>query len=872
MYLLRLCIILTALLTAAVPPAASDELRGVVRNDSGEPLASVIVKATGETGKDYRAVTGEDGAFAISLEPADTVLSLRFSRLGYEAVTRKAVAPYKALTVTMSRTSVALREVTVKAPSVRVKGDTISYQLADFAGKGDVTLQDALQKVPGVEVNGNGALKYNGKEISNFYINGMDLLGGKYNIATTSIPHSYVNTVEVLNNHEYIKVRRGIFSDNVAMNIRLKPKAMFKPMGKYEASAGYGDRLRGEVSGAGMLFTDNLQSILTVKAGNISEFAAYDNNAHYSQDRTTDKTAAEKILGEMSAANPPLGRNRWVDPLDVSASLNFMNKFSADATLRVNAGYEYAHTEYDYSETASYFGGENDVTISRTTSPETGTHRPSLSAEYRLNSDSRYVRNALYASADFTERRIPVVGGDGSISQRQEMRTFDVSDFFEFSAKRGSMRWAYSASLRYKATPTGRIEIERDAEQQAWLSQTAESNMFSTVHRFSARIKTRRSNIYLPITMSLNHDRIRTGLDNRGFGDADLTATVNNLRGTGFKAGFSPDYEYASPYNRFVFRAGIPVGLNIHHWKNSGTVAAADKRPLLSFSPNIYANYEASAKSTLRATVNYNDSHGDILEMLTAPVMTDYMSMRLGSGIISHSRTLSSRLHYGFKSPLTQWNGRADLSYTRGWNNLLSGQFVSSGLIAATSYLAPNSHESFSASLGIAKRIASLRTNISVEGSWTWSRRLTEQNDMRVRYYGSNYTLVPKLNASPIEWLEISYALNLSFNSTRYRDTRHSYTSQDHNIRMNFYPIDRLEINLNCDVARKEITAGTYKTMALFDAGAVFKHKSLRLGLKLRNLLNTDRYTYTAFSGLDSYTYSYALRGRELLLSITFVR
>ena len=48
-----------------------------------------------------------------------------------------------------------------------------------------MTLQDALKKVPGIEVEDNGGIKYNGKSISNFYINGMDLLGGKYNLATT---------------------------------------------------------------------------------------------------------------------------------------------------------------------------------------------------------------------------------------------------------------------------------------------------------------------------------------------------------------------------------------------------------------------------------------------------------------------------------------------------------------------------------------------------------------------------------------------------------------------------------------------------------------------------------------------------------------
>lgn len=338
------------------------------------------------------------------------------------------------------------------------------------------------------------------------------------------------------------------------------------------------------------------------------------------------------------------------------------------------------------------------------------------------------------------------------------------------------------------------------------------------------------------------------------------------------KVDVAPKYEYATTYNRLVLRTSLPAWMNLHNWKNRGSIPAAHSRPLLSVAPTIYLNYELSAMSTMQGTVDFRDRHGDILEMLTAPVMTDYMSMRLRSGILSRSRTLSSRLHYGFKSPLSMWNGRADLEYSRKWNNLMSGQYVSSGLIAASTYLMPNTHDSFSANAGLSKRIASQRTNLSLDGSWTWSRSLTEQNDLRVRHYGNNYTLVPKINSSPLDWLELSYALNLSMRTTRYLDTKHSSTSQNHNLKLKFYPLHRWEINLNSDIARKEIAAGAYKTMALFDAGAVFKHRSLRLGLRLHNLLITRRYTYTVFNGLDSYTYSYALRPRELQLSITFMK
>ena len=94
--------------------------------------------------------------------------------------------------------AVSLKEVTVKPDPLRQRGDTLSHNLASFLGKGDVTLEDGLKRLPGVDVSQNGGISYMGKPISQFNIEGMDLLGGKYNLATRNIPADYVTQVEIV--------------------------------------------------------------------------------------------------------------------------------------------------------------------------------------------------------------------------------------------------------------------------------------------------------------------------------------------------------------------------------------------------------------------------------------------------------------------------------------------------------------------------------------------------------------------------------------------------------------------------------------------------------------------------------------------------
>jgi len=106
--------------------------------------------------------------------------------------------------------AVSLKEVTVKPDPLRQKGDTLTHNLASFLGKGDVTLEDGLKRLPGVDVAQSGAISYMGKPISQFNIEGLDLLGGKYNLATRNIPADYVTNVEIVRNHvQTVRAGRG---------------------------------------------------------------------------------------------------------------------------------------------------------------------------------------------------------------------------------------------------------------------------------------------------------------------------------------------------------------------------------------------------------------------------------------------------------------------------------------------------------------------------------------------------------------------------------------------------------------------------------------------------------------------------------------
>jgi hypothetical protein len=77
--------------------------------------------------------------------------------------------------------------------------------------------------MPGIEVLSDGKILYQGRPINKYYIEGLDLLEGKYNLANENLPHKEVTQVQILENHQPIKALDSLkFSDQAALNIKLK--------------------------------------------------------------------------------------------------------------------------------------------------------------------------------------------------------------------------------------------------------------------------------------------------------------------------------------------------------------------------------------------------------------------------------------------------------------------------------------------------------------------------------------------------------------------------------------------------------------------------------------------------------------------------
>ena len=293
-----LYIILYVVLTASA--SAQVKVTGRVIDLQQKPVSDVIVKMVSGTKTLAFTSTNAKGEYALELKSATSgEVSLQFTHISYEKESERLTLKERLTKVDMVLTpkDINLKEVTVKAPPLFQQGDTLTYNLASFLRKGDVTLEDGLKNLPGIDISDNGAISYMGKSISNFYIGGLDMLGGRYNLATKNIPAEYATQVDIMKHHKHRKIDADEESDAVAINIKLSKKAQFKPFGQPELGIGIReDDVLYAAGATGMMFADSFQLIASAKYGNNGNFGLHDMVNHSGGDNfsslATDKLPA----------------------------------------------------------------------------------------------------------------------------------------------------------------------------------------------------------------------------------------------------------------------------------------------------------------------------------------------------------------------------------------------------------------------------------------------------------------------------------------------------------------------------------------------------------------------------------------------------
>ena len=216
---------ISILLITACNLSAQQVIKGTVTDaGNGQPVdaATVQIRKTGRQLPLTYTLTKADGTFILPLHQADDSLFVHVSLLGYKAIRQKITAGTRLL-IRLEPEIFTLKEVEIRPGRVYGQHDTINYDVSQFISPKDEAIKDVLKKLPGVDVDDDGKISYNGKKISKFYVEGMDLTDGRYNQLTNNLQAGAVKSVQILENHQPIRaLQKKLTTEDIAINLKLK--------------------------------------------------------------------------------------------------------------------------------------------------------------------------------------------------------------------------------------------------------------------------------------------------------------------------------------------------------------------------------------------------------------------------------------------------------------------------------------------------------------------------------------------------------------------------------------------------------------------------------------------------------------------------
>lgn len=205
------------------------------------------------------ALSNDDGKFTMQA-PADGQYILKMSSVGYTTITRRLKIEKKndlpLGTISMSSDAIMLEGATVTAQAQKVvlKEDTFVYNASAYRSPEGSTIEELVKRLPGAQVDDDGKITINGKEVKKILIDGKEFMTGDTKTAMKNIPTSIIQRVKAYDEKSDLSRVTGIDDGNeqTVLDFGVKPGMNKGLMANANAGVGTKDRYSSRVFGAYM--------------------------------------------------------------------------------------------------------------------------------------------------------------------------------------------------------------------------------------------------------------------------------------------------------------------------------------------------------------------------------------------------------------------------------------------------------------------------------------------------------------------------------------------------------------------------------------------------------------------------------------------
>lgn len=208
---------------------------------------SLIRKSTDTTKKTANA----KGQFSFTLTTDSAVLIIQ--HIGYAE--KKMLLRFAQLnstpdTIYLVPADKRLDDIIVKAkvPPIVVRGDTTEFNIDSAMFEPFDVVEDLVKRLPGLEIDAEGKMTFQGKPITRILVDGEDLFGGDPNFSMKKLPAGLVSKIQVMDTKTLEQLFNGTPTDGEDKTLNIKLKAGNKTFGSGDVTVGTSNQLGGNAT------------------------------------------------------------------------------------------------------------------------------------------------------------------------------------------------------------------------------------------------------------------------------------------------------------------------------------------------------------------------------------------------------------------------------------------------------------------------------------------------------------------------------------------------------------------------------------------------------------------------------------------------
>jgi hypothetical protein len=711
------------------------------------------------------------------------------------------------------------------------------------------------------------------------YINGSDLLEGRYNIATRGIPADAVEKIDVMQKHNHNRIDIGrTESDKVAFNLKIKKDAGLI-FGSMKADAGL-PFLTGQLDATPIYIKNQFQNINSFKLNNNGKTLRDIGNDLTTGNVNFANLQLEKIpvLKEPNINGVGLSSKYWLDNDSYTITDDGLHKISETNLIKWNINYNNELGGIESKSTTEFLTNNATSAIVNQTRNQLRTQNFNAGVTQEINKRNLYLRNSTNFSGFKNAGIENIILNNNkivSLFNKNEIHFNNATNFKTLLGNDRIIQGGIIAELEQKSEnlnvvpPVFQNLTENNSNKDATIQDVYVKRL--NIGGFSDyAFKIMKSDWNLRQNISYNDFNFESSLNQ-----------VPELQQQNFP--FSSNFDFnkiATSTNlncKFIFGkikiyGSLSADFVSINTKENNDLSLTLNDSFFFMQPNLTAIYTINSKLILGTSYANNNTISNFSELYTPILLTTYNTVAQNPLFINTIKTQTFAPFLTYSNILKSFF----LSVNGNLNNAISGVTFSSqlndeGFMITEIIKQPNTLKNYSLSTSIKKGFLG-SFNSTLTYSYFASLNDLFFNNQFITAINRRQSLSLKLIWDSGKWFSVEYDCRLNFGSSKFEDNQIKNSLLFQTASIDFYTTKSSRLNFGIESSRTTVsTNNNIAENTLFSTSYFYKvSKKINLNASLLNIFDTPFFTTTNSMSNFVNSNQFSLRTRQFTLGFTY--